>query len=479
MVLALLLPFWDFLFVLGAFLLAYWLRLHIAFSPETFILALPAYFKIALLASAVWVLIFSFFGLYRINPFRGNIDILGRLLGGVSVGVALLIITLFLVRDTFFSRLVLIYLWGLGVILLFIGRLIFSALVRVLAERGIGRERVLIIGSRQKVMAELVDYFKKHPNLGVEVVGLVAIPDHDQIKELAQSLGLPISSTLDQLDALIKQHNISQVILLEELPKALLAKLMWTVQAQRVRFRYLPSLLSLPSAEVEIMEAAGYPIMELKATKLDGWGRIIKRIFDFIFSILALIILSPVFLILAILIKLDSRGPVFYKGWRVGLGGNFKMYKFRTMFKGLSVGEEYGGPAADKILEELKARNEASGPLFKIKDDPRVTKFGRFLRQSSLDELPQLINVFRGEMSLVGPRPPLPEEVERYNKEHFRRLLVKPGMTGLWQISGRSDLPFEEYMRLDIHYVENWSFWLDLWILLRTIGVVLNKKGGY
>ena len=469
----LLLLLWDFFVVFLSFLLAYWLRVRLGFEPGTYIIPFTTYLKIVLPSAAFVVMVLSFFGLYKDGQSRLSADLFARILGGISVSVALGMVSLFLLRDTFFSRLVILYVWGLSAAFLFIGRALFYGLVVLLARRGIGQERTLLLGGDPRLLSEIADYFHRNPGAGVRVVGFVPTG------EILSSISLPLLGERSFLSRIFQEHQIEQVVLLDELPTREVLELLWATRAAKVRFRYLPSLLSLPSAGHEVMEAAGYPVVELLATRLFGWGRIAKRLFDFVASLLLLILLSPLFLVLAVLIRIDSAGPVFYKSKRVGLRGLFDMCKFRTMHTHLSVGEGYGGEKAEKFLEELKKRNEGSGPLFKIRDDPRITKIGRWLRRTSLDELPQLLNVLKGEMSLVGPRPPFPEEVERYERDQFRRLLVKPGMTGLWQVSGRSDLSFEEYMRLDIHYVEHWSFWLDLWILLKTIGVILGGKGGY
>jgi len=209
-------------------------------------------------------------------------------------------------------------------------------------------------------------------------------------------------------------------------------------------------------------------MVEVKRTALDGWGRILKRVFDLIFSFLLLIIFSPLFLILGIIIKMDSQGPIFYHAKRIGAyGREIKIWKFRSMVKN-----------ADKLKQKLLAENEREdGPLFKMEADPRVTRVGRFIRKWSLDELPQFLNAFKGDMSLVGPRPHEPNEVKQYEKHHKKLLNIKPGITGLAQVSGRSDLDFEEEVRLDTFYIENWSLWLDLIILIKTPLVVLLRKG--
>ncbi len=213
----------------------------------------------------------------------------------------------------------------------------------------------------------------------------------------------------------------------------------------------------------------GVPLISIKEIKLYGFNAILKRITDILFSLVIITLLLPLFLFLASIIKMDSRGKIFFTQSRIGRDGKrFKMYKFRSMISN-----------AEEMQANITKQNEADGPIFKIKKDPRITRIGKVLRKLSMDELPQIFNVLRGEMSLVGPRPPLPKEVEKYNTWHLKRLHVNPGMTGLWQVSGRSDLPFEEMVKLDIYYIQTWSVWQDIKILLKTIPVVLFTKGAY
>jgi exopolysaccharide biosynthesis polyprenyl glycosylphosphotransferase len=224
-------------------------------------------------------------------------------------------------------------------------------------------------------------------------------------------------------------------------------------------------LYEVRATNVEPSTIGRVPIVTYLRTPLDGWGRVFKRVFDLVGSVLGLLVLSPVFLLISIGIKLTSSGPIFFSQKRVTERKTFNCYKFRSMRVG-----------ANEQHQELMERH---GVMFKLKEDPRVTRFGAYLRRSSLDELPQLWNVLRGEMSLVGPRPPMVEEVEHYSSWQRRRLHIKPGLTGLWQVSGRSDIPFDEWVRLDLTYIENWSIWLDITILLKTVWIVLKGKGAY
>jgi len=231
----------------------------------------------------------------------------------------------------------------------------------------------------------------------------------------------------------------------------------------------VPDLFQLSLGGVDVTAINGIPLIGIKQTTLTGFNLAVKRAFDLACAGLALVLLSPIWLLIALAIKLDSPGPVLFRQMRSGREGRpFVLYKFRSMYEG-----------AETDMERLLAMNEASGPLFKIKDDPRRTRVGRFLRRTSLDELPQILNVLRGDMSLVGPRPALASEVAQYQDWHRKRLEVLPGLTGLWQVSGRSDLSFDEMVMLDIYYGENWSLGTDLRILLRTVPQVLFGDGAY
>jgi exopolysaccharide biosynthesis polyprenyl glycosylphosphotransferase len=238
---------------------------------------------------------------------------------------------------------------------------------------------------------------------------------------------------------------------------------------REVKARLVPDLFQMSLSRVEVGDLGGVPLVEIREIAFSPAALVLKRAIDLTVSLIGLVLLWPVFLLIAIAIKIDSPGPVFFKQVRVGEDHErFEIVKFRTMRKG-----------AEEELAELLPINEADGPIFKIRDDPRVTSMGRFLRETSLDELPQLINVLRGEMSLVGPRPPIPEEVEQYKPWHTKRLSVPPGITGLWQVSGRSELTFDEMVLLDLYYIEHWSPWLDLTLLLRTVPKVLARDGAY
>jgi exopolysaccharide biosynthesis polyprenyl glycosylphosphotransferase len=254
-----------------------------------------------------------------------------------------------------------------------------------------------------------------------------------------------------------------------ELAGYTLRKLSWALEQRGVELIVSPGIVEVAGPRISIRPVAGLSLLHLERPSVSGGPHLLKSIFDRVVGCLLLLAIAPILLVTAVLIKLTSRGPVLFRQTRVGRGGEqFSMLKFRTMVAD-----------AEARKAELAVLNEGNGVLFKLRDDPRVTKVGKYLRRFSIDELPQLVNVLRGDMSLVGPRPPLPAEVAQYAIDDARRMLVKPGLTGLWQVSGRSDLTWEESMRLDLRYADNWSIALDLLILWKTARAVLGSDGAY
>ena len=249
----------------------------------------------------------------------------------------------------------------------------------------------------------------------------------------------------------------------------MLARIIADLRGSDVDIELSSGLLDVTTSRVLIREISGVPLITVRGVSFSRGKRFTKRAFDVVTGALIIAVGLPLWILFALIIKSGSRGPVLYRQTRVGRGGqHFEMYKFRTMTDG-----------AHEVRDRLAADNEASGPLFKMQDDPRVTRSGKWMRKFSVDEFPQLLNVMRGEMSLVGPRPPLPEETDQYTNYHWRRMEVLPGMTGLWQISGRSRLTFNEMIRLDLFYIENWSVGFDIGLILRTIPAVVFARGAY
>lgn len=289
------------------------------------------------------------------------------------------------------------------------------------------------------------------PDSGLEIVGNE--PDAQSIVAAIEACGA---------DAVAVSAGV-------QLHPQTLRHLGWELASRNIGLIMAPALTDIAGPRIHTQQVAGLPLIHVTTPTLEGGQRVAKRLFDIIVSGVLILLASPFMLVVAILIKLDSSGPVLFRQNRVGMEGHhFRMLKFRSMVVD-----------AESKLTELAKHNEGSGPLFKIKNDPRITRIGGFLRRFSIDELPQLFNVLGGSMSLVGPRPPLPREVEEYESDVRRRLLVKPGVTGLWQVSGRSNLSWQDSVRLDLYYVENWSLAGDLVIILRTVRAVFHSTGAY
>ncbi|TMQ91784.1 sugar transferase [Actinomadura soli] len=327
--------------------------------------------------------------------------------------------------------------------------------------------RVLILGGGPPA-AELIRRFRSEPYTGFHVVG-VCLPDSEAAPVLFDDVpfaGTPaaIREAITRLDA-----DTVAVTASAGLSPAALRRLGWELHASGVDLVVAPALADIAGPRIHTRPVAGLPLIHVEEPELGGPRRVLKAAADCVLALSLTALFAPVLAVIVVAVRLDSRGPAIFRQRRVGRDGReFTMYKFRTM-----------AVDAESRRAALVAANESDGVLFKIRADPRITRAGRFLRRWSLDELPQLLNVVKGEMSLVGPRPPLPDEVARYGEDAVRRLLVPPGMTGLWQVSGRSDLSWEDAVRLDLYYVENWSIAADLTILWKTAGAVLRGRGAY
>jgi exopolysaccharide biosynthesis polyprenyl glycosylphosphotransferase len=330
--------------------------------------------------------------------------------------------------------------------------------------RGSCLRRVVVVGHELAVVA-ITRQLRRERYHGLEVVGACLPPRHDG------DVGVPVFGTFDDVAFAVHAAEADTVLVLScpELDGVALRRMAWRLERDDVDLIVASALVDVAGARTTIRPVDGLPMLHVEHPRLDGGVRVVKEVFDRIGAAALLVLFAPLLLAVALGVRLTSPGPVLFRQVRVGRDGHqFRIVKFRSMYVD-----------AETRLAELRHLNEHDGVLFKIRDDPRVTPIGRWLRRLSLDELPQLFNVLSGRMSLVGPRPPLPEEVAAYPDDVRRRLAVKPGMTGLWQVSGRSDLAWDEAVRLDLSYVENWSLSLDLVILLRTLSAVLRSSGAY
>ena len=339
-------------------------------------------------------------------------------------------------------------------------------------QRGRGRfqQTTLLVGHSAAV-AGLDQQIDREAYHGYKVIGC-ALPLQEQNFASDAFNGLPVLGDLAQVADIVREYEVDTVAVLPcpELDGPALRRLGWELEDTDAELLLAPAVTEVVGSRVQIRPVAGLPLLHMERPELTGVRRLAKEVVDRTAAFFGVLFLAPIFLGLALAVRTTSRGPVFFRQERVGRDGRpFTMLKFRSMIAG-----------ADRVHEELAASsNDGNGVLYKAKADPRVTRVGRVLRRYSLDELPQLFNVLKGDMSLVGPRPPLASEVERYGYDMRRRFLVKPGLTGLWQISGRSDLSWDDSVRIDVRYVENWSFTLDLMILWKTIGAVIRGSGAY
>jgi exopolysaccharide biosynthesis polyprenyl glycosylphosphotransferase len=457
----------DYLATFGAIMLAYFLRpitdlipgVQYTFFPEQLPL-LQDYVWFALWAALFLVILFAFNGLYNFKLRLGFGKQAMRVSFLISAWLMFIIAYYFLVvHQLFFSRIALAHIWVFTVFFVVLGRWFLLWLQRLLRRAGIGRRRVLFIGAGELARRMYHAFIRSGE---YTIVGALATHRRSTLKG-----ELTIIGRFESLIALVKRHQVEEIIHADpELSGQESAELLSFCRSHHLKYHFIPDLVRLQRSNVDIEVFDDIPLISLKQTPLEGWGRVFKHLFDVMLSVIFIVLLLPVWILIPLLIKFDSKGPVFYKSKRKFRHKIFNAYKFRSMAMG-----------ADKKKAGLLKKNERSGPLFKIKNDPRITRIGGFLRKTSIDELPQLFNVLMGNMSLVGPRPHMPEEVDQYKAHHFEVFALKPGITGLAQVSGRSNLDFEEEVKLDIFYIENWSPWLDIKIILKSIGVVFKADG--
>jgi exopolysaccharide biosynthesis polyprenyl glycosylphosphotransferase len=339
--------------------------------------------------------------------------------------------------------------------------------LRALRDKGRCMKRVVVVGRGGAVLG-LVDRLTRERYAGLQVVA-TCVTAIDQTR-VAQVTALPVGG-LDDVLTMARRLGADTIAVTSasETADEYLRKLSWQLEGTGLELLVAPGLIEVAGPRLHIRPFEGLPLLSVEQPRFEGWRRVVKGMVDRSAALLGLALLAPVFLVIGLAVALSSPGPVLFRQERIGMNGRrFTMLKFRSMVVD-----------ADERIAALREANESDGLLFKMRSDPRVTPVGRWLRRLSLDELPQLLNVLGGSMALVGPRPPLPSEVARYDSSVSRRLLVKPGLTGLWQISGRSDLPWEEAVRLDLRYVENWTLAMDIQIIWKTVSAVLRSRGAY
>lgn len=455
----------DLILIVTSFLSAYWARDAFLSVQYGRLFPLPDYLWLLLLILPLWSFLLYYFGLYesyRTKPLWAEpwailkIVFWGTLLVGTSI---------FVFKLHYVSRLFILMFGVLTFVLLSTERLTIRAAAKQVRRKGLNFRNIIIVGTGRRAR-EIAKILEEHRHWGLKLMGIVCDTGNT---DLPKTGTYPLIGHLDQMPEILQHQVVDEVIFavsrkkLEEMEEIFLLCEELGIRT-RVAVNFFPHMI----AKVHLDDLHGVPLLTFTTTPYNEFQLILKRAFDLAISCLLLVLFFPFFLVISMLIKLNSKGPIFFKQTRVGLNGRqFTLYKFRSMV----------WDAEQKKLE-IASLNELEGPVFKMGDDPRVTTIGKFLRKTSMDELPQLMNVIRGDMSLVGPRPPLPDEVKSYKRWQRRRLSMKPGLTCLWQISGRNAIKdFNKWMELDLQYIDNWSLSLDVKIILKTIPAVLLCRG--
>lgn len=408
-------------------------------APQFF----PYYLTVSIVLTILWIILLVFSKAYNFK----NLFSYYPVVNAITLGVFIVSSLSFFYRGFSYSRLVFILTWGVALLLTFLSRLVLYILrLTILGKKPL---RILIIGNNEFARS-IISSQRNRNYTEYETI------DRENLD-------------FSDLEKIVSEKDIQEIIVAGKISDDELLKLVSLKRKRSISIKVVPEGYLIFAKRISFDEISGIPLLEIELSALDGFQGYIKEALDFVLGTLGLIVFSPLFLIIAILIKLDSPGPVFYKHLRVGRYGKpFYLWKFRTMYKD-----------ADKILDKYPELKKEFEKEFKLKNDPRVTKVGKFLRKFSLDEIPQIFNILKGEMSVVGPRPVTYKELEKYGEYAEEILRVKPGLTGLWQVSGRSDVDYSQRIKFDLYYIQNWSILLDIKIILKTIPSVLFGKGAY
>lgn len=462
--------FGDFFVLLLAFVLAYILRVVVDNRPLVEQISSETFLQTAVILVPLWIVVFGFLGLYSSRVYSKRLTEWGRLFVGSFIGILIVLGYSFVIDEPVFpARLVAVYAFVGSFVLLVFGRELLRAVRTIMFRFGKGVSRVLIIGNTAatKDIAEQLSDTRRSGYLISAIAGPKSIlPRHFR--------GTQYTNVEQALKHLKAQHitTIIQTDLYDSAERN--QKILSAAQGMHINYNFIPGEPEFYSGKNTIDVFLGYPIISVNQTPLTGWGVIVKRIFDIIATTALLVVLSPLLLAVIILQKIFNPGPVFYVQDRLTrFSTRFGLVKFRSMrhlrgYDKRDAADEFRAMGRDDLAREYERDR-------KVVNDPRVTWFGRFLRFTSIDELPQFLNVLKGDLSLVGPRPILPQELPLYRGKGALLHSVKSGVTGLWQVSGRSELPFEKRVELELYYAQNWTFWLDIRILLKTIPALLRK----
>jgi exopolysaccharide biosynthesis polyprenyl glycosylphosphotransferase len=458
----------DLLMVGLAFRVAYWIRFETGLPIFAEVISSKAYYeRVVLILAPVWLLIFVVVGLYQRDVLLGGTEEYSRVFRGTSVGLLFIVMAGFMDPQLIIARGWVLMAWGLTFLFMSFGRLVIRRVAYGLRSHGFFLARALIVGANAEARA-LAEQLLRWRTSGLELLGFVdGVGDTDA--DLPQ--GLRVVGAVEDLDRLISEQGVEELILASS---ALTREAMLSIferygVSEGIHLRMSSGLYEIITTGLSVKELAYVPLVGVNRVRLTGVEMVIKAALDYALAVPAVLVLSPLLAGLALLVRLDSPGPIIHRRRVMGVNGRqFDAFKFRTMRQD-----------GDEILAQRPDLRAELALTHKLKDDPRVTRVGRFLRRYSLDELPQLFNVLRREMSLVGPRMISPAEMTRYQQWGINLLTVHPGITGLWQVSGRSEIGYEERVRLDMHYIRNWNLWLDLQLLWQTIPAVLRARGAY
>ena len=452
----------DMLLVFCAFALAYFVRMYYWGGLDPFL----GYIWVVMPAMPLWYYLIARHGLYGSFRRHNSIQIIRRLFNvHLMAGVVLAAVVLFIDREHFSRGLLLLFIC-FSLILLILERVAARKILGMLRRRGYNFRNCLIVGTREKAH-DFIRLVEQHTDWGLRVCGLLQVSTGELKDEVA---GYPVHGKLEDIELICKQRPVDEVVFCVDKNQVVdIEEQLLILEELGITVRMILDFYTLDRYQRDLsFFNDNTPILTFHLKSLDAQQLFLKRCLDVLGSLVGLMITALILPFVYVLMRLEDGGPVFFSQYRLGENGRkFKIWKFRSM-----------GVDAEGRKEALRADNEMNGAIFKIKDDPRVTKVGKFLRKTSLDEFPQFWNVFKGEMSLVGTRPPTPDEVEHYENWHRRRITIKPGITGMWQVNGRNCIEdFDEIVKLDLRYIDGWNIWLDIRILLKTLWVVLARQG--
>jgi len=462
----------DTLLTALVFLGVYAVKQSELLGPYAGLITTPDYFSLLLMIIVIWYVTMGFIHVrYRYASKMAGVMVM-EVFKGVTASTVILVLGMYIFKIVDVSRLLIFLFYGVDLIVLIAARLIMQKLVFSKRSDYFNRY-ILILGSRATAR-ELIELVHRQPDTDIKIIGCIEIEREDVGKTV--SGGVQVIGTMEDLREILVNQVIDEILITMSLNE--IENSEWYlsfintfgVTVRIIPYWYIRKFMSKHASDgFEIENFLSEPALTISRGQEKKDALLIKSIMDYVLAILVLVVTSPVVVVIFFLIKIFSPGPVFYKQIRCGLyGRKFPLFKFRTMI-----------PGAEEMQDSLSAYNEASGPVFKIKKDPRIIPYvGTLLRKVSLDEIPQFLNVIRGEMSVVGPRPPIPSEVEKYELWQRRRLSMKPGITCLWQIQpGRNDISFEQWMDMDMNYIDHWSVWLDIYIILKTIPAIISGRG--